>query len=95
MFEPCPQRNMHAFFLHPSFLPPSVDIFFRIFPTTPPESVRVIVDHLLGSTNTNIQKSYKDYLQNTLHMVLRNRPTLSISQEKASPPHPLKVWGLL
>ena len=32
--------------------------------------------------NPNTIKSYKNYLQNTLHMVLRNRPTLSIGTER-------------
>ena len=45
------------------------------------KSVRVIVHHSLGLTNPNAQKSYKNYLQNTSHVVLRNRPTLSIATE--------------
>ena len=32
--------------------------------------------------NPNIIKSYKNYLQNTQHMVLRNRPTLLIGTER-------------
>ena len=32
--------------------------------------------------NPNTIKSYKNYLQNTQHMVLRNRPTLSIDTER-------------
>ena len=30
----------------------------------------------------NLSKSYKNYLQNTAHVVLRNRPTLSIAMER-------------
>ena len=30
----------------------------------------------------NLTKSYKNYLQNTQHMVLRNRPTLIIGTER-------------
>ena len=33
------------------------------------------------SLNPNAQKSYKNYLQNMAHMVLRNRPTLSLATE--------------
>ena len=32
--------------------------------------------------NPNTTKSYKNYLQNTQHMVLRNRPTLIIGTER-------------
>ena len=32
--------------------------------------------------NLNAQKSYKNYLQNTSHVVLCNRPTLSIATKK-------------
>ena len=32
--------------------------------------------------NPNTIKPYKNYLQNTQHMVLRNRPTLSIGTER-------------
>ena len=32
--------------------------------------------------NPNTIKSYKNYLQNTQHMVLRSRPTLSIGTER-------------
>ena len=42
--------------------------------------------------NTMTIKSYKNYLQNTQHRVLRNRPTLSIGTERLaclnSPPPP-------
>ena len=34
------------------------------------------------SVNPNTIKSYKNYLQNTQHMVLRNRPTLIIGTER-------------
>ena len=33
-------------------------------------------------TLENLTKSHKSYLQNTLHLVLRNRPTLSIGMER-------------
>ena len=38
-------------------------------------------------TNPNTQKSYRDYLQNTQHVVLRNRPTLSIATERLASPN--------
>ena len=41
---------------------------------------RETVSYLLHNPNTT--KSYKNYLQNTQHMVLRNRPTLSIGTER-------------
>ena len=35
-----------------------------------------------ASVNPNTQKSYRDYPQNTLHVELLNRPTLSIAMER-------------
>ena len=35
-----------------------------------------------SKTNPNTIKSYKNYLQNTQHMVLHNRPILSIGTER-------------
>ena len=37
---------------------------------------------MLTGINPNTIKSYKNYLQNTQHMVLRNQPTLSIGMER-------------
>ena len=37
---------------------------------------------ILTLTLQNLTKSYKNYLQNTQHMVWRNRPTLSIGTER-------------
>ena len=51
-----------------------------------------LLNWLIISSNPNTIKSYKNYLQNTQHMVLRNRPTLSIGTERLaclnSPPPP-------
>ena len=37
---------------------------------------------ILTLTPKNLTKSYKNYLQNTQHVVLRNRPTLSLATER-------------
>ena len=37
---------------------------------------------MINPNTQNLTKSYRDYLQNTQHVVLRNRPTLSISMER-------------
>ena len=68
------------FFLHPPFLPPWGErvFFFRTFPTTPTGYCTKPLD----LTNRNSQKSYKDHLQNTAHVVLRNHPSLSIAMER-------------
>ena len=61
-FELRPQRACCAhFFLPPPFLPPWGDSFLHL-PHHPRKSVRVIGHHSLGSTNSNRQKSYRDYL---------------------------------
>ena len=41
-------RAARAFFLHPHFLPPSGDSFFRTFSHQTHESVRVIIHYWLG-----------------------------------------------
>ena len=70
-------RAARAFFLHPPFLPPLGDsFFFRTFPTNPAKVLGLLYTTGLVYNNPNTIKSYKNYLQNTQHMVLRNRPTL-------------------
>ena len=69
-----------AFSLHPPFLPPSRDSFFLHLPHQTRGRVRVITHWVYYNPNT--MKSYKNYLQNTQHMVLRNCPTLSIGTER-------------
>ena len=49
----------------------------KVFKVTPFYGISVFFFH-----NPNTIKSYKNYLQNTQHMVLRNRPTLSIGTER-------------
>ena len=39
-------------------------------------------NNVLALTAQNLTKSYRNYLQNTQHVVLRNRPTLSIGTER-------------
>ena len=58
---PAPVGVLHAFFsLHPPFLPPSEDSFFRTFPTTPVKVLGLLyLLHSLGLTNPNAPKSYK------------------------------------
>ena len=62
------------------------EIFFSHLPHQTHESVRVIIHYWLGVllalTLLYITKSHKNYLQNMQHVVLRNRPTLSIGTEK-------------
>ena len=45
--------------------------------------------------NPNTIKSYKNYLQNTQHRVLHNRPTLSISKACLSKQPPCVQLGTL
>ena len=77
-------RAARAFFLHPPFLPPSGDSFFCTFPTKP--TGRLGLKHTTGWDWVyyipNTTKSYKNYLQNRQHVVLHNRPTLSIGTER-------------
>ena len=51
----------------------------------------------LTLTLLNLTKSYKNYLQNMQHVVLRNRPTLSIGTERLAclnSPHGVQLWTL-
>ena len=77
-----PRSGRHASFLHPPFLPPSGDSFFRTFPTKPTKVLGLLYTTGWVYYNPNTIKSYKNYLQNTQHLVLRNCPTLSIGTER-------------
>ena len=57
-------------------------VFFRTFPTKPTKVLGLLYTTGWVYYNPNTIKSYKNYLQNTQHMVLRNRPTLSIGTER-------------
>ena len=75
-------RAARAFFSTlPSFLLREI-VLFRTFPTQP--TVRLGLNNTSGWVhhNPNSSRSYKNYLQNTQHVVLRNRPTLSIGTER-------------
>ena len=51
----------------------------------------------LTLTLPNLTKSHKNYLQNTQHMVLRNRPTLIIGTERLAclnSPHGVQLGTL-
>ena len=65
----------------PSFLLREI-FFFRTFPTKP--TGRLGLKHTTGWVyyNPNTTKSYKHCLRNMQHVVLRNRPTLSIGTER-------------
>ena len=69
-------------FLHSPFLPPSGDSFFRTFPTKPVKVLGLLYTTGWVYYNPNTMKSYKNYLQNTQHVVFHNRPTLSIGTER-------------
>ena len=75
-------RAARDFFLHLPFLPPSGDSFFCTFPTNPAKVLGLLYTTSMVYNNPNTIKSYKNYLQNTQHMVLRNRPTLIIGTER-------------
>ena len=50
---------MRAFFLHPLFLPPSGDSFFRTFPTNPAKVLGLLYTTSMVYNNPNTIKSYK------------------------------------
>ena len=77
-----PAGALRALFSPPPFLPPSGDSFFRTFPTNPAKVLGLLYTTGMVYNNPNTIKSYKNYLQNTQHMVLRNRPTLIIGTER-------------
>ena len=64
--SPAPAGALCTFFLHP-----------RTFPTTHVKVLGLLYTHSLGLTKPNRTKSYRDYLQNMLHVVLSNCPSLS------------------
>ena len=83
---PGPAGELRALFFStlPSFL-----LQGRVFSHLPHqthEKVRVMLHYWLGVLLTltllYITKPHKNYLQNTQHVVLRNRPTLSIGTER-------------
>ena len=57
-------------------------LFFCTFPTNPAKVLGLLYTTGLVFNNPNTIKSYKNYRQNTQHMVLRNQPTLSIGTER-------------
>ena len=57
------ERAACAFFLHPPFLPPSGDSFFRTFPTNPAKVLGLLYTTGLVFNNPNTIKSYKILLQ--------------------------------
>ena len=73
-------RCVH-FFLHPPFL-----LWEIVFFAPSPPNLRKCWGYLYttgwGYYNPNTIKSYKNSLQNTQHVVLHNRPTLSIGTER-------------
>ena len=57
--------------------------FFKIWPEHMCSYIKhVATNVLLTLTLPDLTKSHKNYLQNTQHMVLRNRPTLIIGTER-------------
>ena len=85
--EPQAWRARCACFFSPPSLPSSFErFFFSHLPHQTHESVRVIIYYWLGVllalTLLHITKPNKNYLQNMQHVVLRNRPTLSIGTER-------------
>ena len=80
---PGPAGALRALFFSPlpSFLLLEI-VFFRTFPTNPAKVLGLLYTTGMVYNNPNTIKSYKNYLQNTQHMVLRNRPTLIIGTER-------------
>ena len=79
--NPGPSRRVLFSSTLPSFLLREI-VFFRTFPTNPAKVLGLLYTTGLVYNNPNTIKSYKNYLQNTQHIVLRNRPTLTIGTER-------------